>query len=221
MRVAVVSCCSQSESTTPYLLNELFHIDSVHRADYKSGCATSNEFIAEVGCSFLNSENEEECSQPMLVTHVVGDFPPLWPFLVSFVDHVIVEDNSDQERNFYKIFHSTPEGKQLVDDINDMNEKLGNDAAPYVILWKPSTKNKGCYRKKVWILSSVYRMPAWNPDWCARLHPHLFKRLSGLATEFRHCLYEMTILQDYDFEPVKCMPPVEIESIVEQQSAHH
>lgn len=200
MRVAVVSCRNRSESATSDLLKELFHIDSIHRVDYKRECIPSNDTTAEIGCGFLESGKLDKENELVLVLHVVGIFLPVWAFLRKFVDYIIIEDDPDQQCNFYHVIQ-TITAKQLVDDLSQINDERSHEAAvPYVLLWKPSINNKNfaAILKEQYGFHHVSLECQSGTQICARIRPHLiialnnFKKSSQLKVD-RKRLHDMLI----------------------------
>ena len=135
MRFAVVSCRKRNESQTSEILKSLFNIDSIHCYDFKKDNITSVGLTAEIGCGCLLIENSGvRKAQNVLVTHVVGDFTPLWPFILQFADHLLIEDATSEEDGFYRSFMK--KSQQMSTEIIKADTKLGK--IPYVCIWKPS-----------------------------------------------------------------------------------
>ena len=136
MRFAVVSCRNRNESQTSEILKSLFHIDSVHCYDFKNGNVTSLPLTVEIGCGCLLMENSgSKKTQNVLVAHVIGDFKSLWPFLLQFADHLIIEDATTEKQNFCHSFLEE-ENHQLSTEISSVDAKLGK--IPFVCIWKPT-----------------------------------------------------------------------------------
>ena len=95
LRVAVVSCCQRNVSQTSEIMKSLFNVQSVHRQDLSNRSLSSNPLLAEIGVGCLVMEEPDtngEKVKHLLVIHVIGDFRPLWHFLQSFSDYLLVED---------------------------------------------------------------------------------------------------------------------------------
>ena len=145
MRVAVVSCRKRNESQTSEILKSLFNIDSIHCYDFKKKNVSSVAITAEIGCGCLLIENSGvRKAQNVLVTHIVGDFTSLWPFLLKFADHLLIEDATTEEDGFCRSF--LKKSRQLSADIVSADAKLGT--APYISIWKPSLGASSSNMKK-------------------------------------------------------------------------
>ena len=135
MRFAVVSCRKKNESQTSEILKSLFNIDSIHCYDFKKKNVSSVPLAAEIGCGSLLIENSGvRKAQNVLVTRVVGDFTSLWPFLLHFADHLLIEDATTEEDGFCSSF--LKKSHQFSAEIISVDAKLGN--VPFVCIWKPS-----------------------------------------------------------------------------------
>ncbi|EGD78635.1 hypothetical protein PTSG_01613 [Salpingoeca rosetta] len=97
LRVVVMSKYGAATTSTPQLLKDLFHIDSLHEKDKRTDfTVTKHPSLMEVGVGYLKEPAKElgtrPTTHPCLVLHVIGDYEDLWPgFLRDFVDVVILE----------------------------------------------------------------------------------------------------------------------------------
>ena len=144
MRFAVVSCRKKNESQTSEILKSLFNIDSIHCYDFKKKNVSSAPLTAEIGCGSILIENSGvRKAQNVLVTHVVRDFASLWPFLLHFADHLLIEDATTEKDGFCSSF--LKKSHQFSADIISADAKLGN--IPFVCIWKPSLGSSSCNMK--------------------------------------------------------------------------
>ena len=197
MRVALISCRKRNESKTCEILKNLFHIESVHYHDFNEGSVTSQELTAEIGSGCLEESGRV---QHLIVAHVIGDFLPLWPFVMQFADYLIIED--------------TPVGVNptLPQIANDIASKIHN----YACVWKPSVDDKRCQEsieygfrhlhiegqlggKTFNILRSI--MVATMKEWKSRQ-----------SNETRLALCDMSVLKDEGYTALDCVAPDAIES---------
>ena len=125
MRVAIISCREKGKSQTSEILKEVFKLESFHREDCSKKSHTSCETAAEIGVGCVS----ESTIQNFLVLHVIGDFEPLWDFIIEFSDYLIVEDSPDEKDAFLR--------RQVVTSQNPEAKPL-KDAS--IVIWEPSTE---------------------------------------------------------------------------------
>lgn len=214
MRVAVISCRKRNESQTSDLLKSLFHIDSILSCDVDQTHWISNEFTAEFGCGcLLSTESGQQSVKDVLVFHVVGDFRPLWPFIMRFSEYLLIEDTSKEKDSLQSSFLET-------DNQNLTSQRiLTSDLASIanVCLWKPSVSVTSYETKEA--ADCEFRYFYIEGQLGHNIVQVLRISLIGACQEqqsssndHKISLHEMPILQDYDFSALPCSSPDEIES---------
>jgi hypothetical protein len=129
MRIAVVSCRQRNQSQTSEILKNLFNIDSIHCQDFSASSVSSKSLLAEIGSGCVQiKESGPEKVKHVLVTHVIGDFKPLWPFLQHFADYLLIEDSSVEKESFCLSWLTS----------GDQGSHPTSSAFPFVCVWKPS-----------------------------------------------------------------------------------
>ena len=213
VRIAVLSCRKRNKSQTYEILKNIFNIESVHRYDFQTNCITSESLSAEIGCGCVQMEGSEKF-QPLLVTHVVGDFRPLWPFLRQFSDYLLIEDAPDDKDGVCNLL-MTEENKRILQDISTVNSKLESSNIPYVCIWKPSDgevqsdmkdgdecgfrhfRTEGQLDKNYHILRSI-------------VGEMVHERASRPSSSERLCLHNMSILEDADYTTLRFETSVDV-----------
>ena len=213
VRIAVFSCRKRNKSQTYEILKNIFNIESVHRYDFQTNCITSESLSAEIGCGCVQMEGSEKF-QPLLVTHVVGDFRPLWPFLRQFSDYLLIEDAPDDKDGVCNLL-MTEENKRILQDISTVNSKLESSNIPYVCIWKPSDgevqsdmkdsdecgfrhfRTEGQLDKNYHILRSI-------------VGEMVHERASRPSSSERLCLHNMSILEDADYTTLRFETSVDV-----------
>ena len=77
LRITVISCREKKDSKTSELLKEVFHLDSLHREDFSTGCFTLESTTAEIGLGCVLPRGEKREPVHLLILNVIGDFNPL------------------------------------------------------------------------------------------------------------------------------------------------
>ena len=136
LRVAVISCRQRKQSQTCEILKNLFNIESIHRQDLSTGSVSTNtSLLAEIGygCVLTEGSSSSEKVLNVLVVHVIGDFRPLWSFLQSFTDYLLIEDSTIEKESFPLSLMNKRKTNIKLEKNN-----LGLDDFPYVCVWKPT-----------------------------------------------------------------------------------
>ena len=131
MRVAVVSYRPKNENQTCNIIKNLFNIESIYRHDLSTGSISSNSMLAEIGCGCMPMEGSSSEVRYVLVTHIIGDFKPLWQFIQNFADFLLVEACPEGNVNLFVEGNT----QEITDSYNfDLNLEA------FTCIWKPSIR---------------------------------------------------------------------------------
>ncbi|CAF0951489.1 unnamed protein product [Adineta steineri] len=95
LRIGLISTIQKKNSGLPGLIENLFQTFSIRQSIPGTGTGIKSETIAEIGYGFLPNSSSSLSHQPVIITHIIGNFHPLLSFLVQYVDVLIVEYNED------------------------------------------------------------------------------------------------------------------------------
>jgi hypothetical protein len=214
MRVAVISCRPKNESQTCNIMKNLFNIESIYRHDLSTSTVSSNSVLAEIGCGCMLMEGSSSEVHHVLVTHIIGDFKPLWPFIQEFADFLIVEASTEDHGN------SSP-SIRAVQDIQETYAKnfyLKLDA--FTCIWKPSLRETT--RPQIKEVNGFHRLfiDGQLSDKVLNILRSSVKitinKLTGQcnAAKERLMLCQIPILFREEYGALECVSPTEIKSSI-------
>ena len=212
LRVAVVSCREKSQSQSSELLKGLFHIDSVHYHDFKKRCITSESITAEIanGCLIV-----QEKVHHLMVVHVIGDFRPLWTFIMKFADYLLFEDATDEKESFGPVF--LDKNPQIKSDMARTASSRKDQEIPFVCVWKPSTVAPDCiyHQEDVSGFNYYFLEGQFGSATIEMLREEFFSiaLLEGKEKERTH-LHDILMLDEDGYSPLVCSMPFDVKSAI-------
>ena len=101
LRIGLISAIQKKTGGLSDLIEKVFRTFSIRQPIPGTGINIKSETIAEVGYGFLPDPQSPLFYQPVILTHIIGNFQPLLKFIVQYVDVLIVEYN-ENDSNFAK-----------------------------------------------------------------------------------------------------------------------
>lgn len=97
LRIGLISTIQSKTGGLPDLIQNAFQALSIRQPVRGAGVGIKYKTVLETGYGFLPDSNAPSRYQPVILTHIIGDYQPLLSFLVQYVDMLIIEHDEDKK----------------------------------------------------------------------------------------------------------------------------